>query len=218
MNIYQKLQLCRVKLQELELKKTGWNKFSEYSYFELDDFLPSINKILNENGLCTVVTFTETAQLTLIDCDKPEDKIIFESPICEIPTLKACHKIQGLGALQSYLRRYLYINLFEITEPDALDASTGKPETNGKKPEEPKKPTDIKPVDQETLQKLKVALYEMAGKDKEKSLDLLEKYTSFTNKEGKEIKGKRDFAKLSEAQVRATWGQVKKDLEAKKAS
>lgn len=40
MNIYKKLQKCRVDLQNSNLKKSGNNKFAGYSYFELGDFLP----------------------------------------------------------------------------------------------------------------------------------------------------------------------------------
>ena len=33
-------------------------------------------------------------------------------------TLKGCNEIQGLGAIQTYQRRYLYMNAFEISEND----------------------------------------------------------------------------------------------------
>jgi hypothetical protein len=48
--------------------------------------------------------------------------------------LKGCHDVQNLGAVQTYLRRYLWTNAFEIVEHDALDATTGKEEPV-KKPE-----------------------------------------------------------------------------------
>ena len=38
MNIYEKLQKCRVDLQQMNIKKSGKNKFSGYMYFELGDF------------------------------------------------------------------------------------------------------------------------------------------------------------------------------------
>jgi hypothetical protein len=40
--------------------------------------------------------------------------------------LKGCHDVQNLGAVQTYLRRYLWTNAFEIVEHDALDATTGE--------------------------------------------------------------------------------------------
>jgi len=39
--------------------------------------------------------------------------------------LKGCHEVQNLGAVLSYLRRYLWQTAFEIVEHDALDATTG---------------------------------------------------------------------------------------------
>jgi hypothetical protein len=40
--------------------------------------------------------------------------------------LKGCHDVQNLGAVQTYLRRYLWVNAFEIVEHDALEPLTGK--------------------------------------------------------------------------------------------
>jgi hypothetical protein len=46
--------------------------------------------------------------------------------------LKGCHDVQNLGAVISYLRRYLWTNAFEIVEHDVLDATTGSVEPLGK--------------------------------------------------------------------------------------
>jgi hypothetical protein len=48
--------------------------------------------------------------------------------------LKGCHDVQNLGAVQTYLRRYLWVNAFEIVENDQLEAVTGKDEP-AKKPD-----------------------------------------------------------------------------------
>ena len=37
--VYEKLQKARIKLQNTALKKSGYNRFAEYKYFELGDFL-----------------------------------------------------------------------------------------------------------------------------------------------------------------------------------
>ena len=44
-NIYEKLQECRVELQKMNLKKTGENKFAGFKYYELADFLPTVNEL-----------------------------------------------------------------------------------------------------------------------------------------------------------------------------
>ena len=126
MNVYQKLQAARIKLQNTKLSKSGHNKFAGYQYFELGDFLPTIQSIFADVGLCGAVSFTpELALLTITNCDKPEETIVFSSPMAEA-NLKGCHPIQNLGAVETYQRRYLWVTALEIVEHDVLDATTGK--------------------------------------------------------------------------------------------
>jgi len=129
MNVYKKLQQARIKLQSAPLKKSGRNTFAKYEYFELADFLPTIQTIFAEVGLCGTVSFgTELATLTIVDTDATTDTqpnfVIFSSPM-STAELKGCHAIQNLGAVQTYLRRYLWVAAMEIVEHDALDATTG---------------------------------------------------------------------------------------------
>lgn len=139
MSVYKKLQDARIKLQNTALKKSGHNKFVGYYYFELGDFLPAIQKINSELGLCGVVSFNhEMAFLQIIDVEDGTS-IMFTSPMSSA-ALKGCHDVQNLGAVQTYLRRYLWVNAFEIVEHDALDATLGS--------DAPKKPNTVaaKPV------------------------------------------------------------------------
>jgi len=123
MNVYQKLQAARIKLQGKQLKKSGHNKFAGYNYFELGDFLPAIQEIFSEVGLCGTVSFDlEFAQLRVTNVEDPTDFVIFTSPMSSA-ALKGCHDVQNLGAVQTYLRRYLWVNTMEIVEHDALDAA-----------------------------------------------------------------------------------------------
>lgn len=139
MNVYQKLAATRVQLQELKLKKSGLNKFAGYDYYQLGDFIPACNKLAQENGLCPVVSFTaETATMTIYDSDKPEDCIVFTSPMSEAK-LKGVHEVQNLGAVQTYERRYLYQTAFEIVENDWVDASEGTDTPAPKKAQRPAK-------------------------------------------------------------------------------
>ena len=128
MNIYQKLQSARCRLQELNLKKSGNNKFAGYSYYELGDILPAINNINKELGLCTHITFNnEFATLSIIDADSIEYRdMVFTSPMSKA-NLKGAHDIQNLGAVETYQRRYLYMSAYEIVEHDAVASSKGKP-------------------------------------------------------------------------------------------
>ena len=122
MSVHKKLMQARVKLQGIELKKSGQNKFAGYSYFELGDFLPHIQNIFNELGLCGVVSYnTEYAQLCITDVEDGT-VIVITSPMAEA-NLKGTHPIQNLGAVETYQRRYLWMTAMEIVEHDILDAS-----------------------------------------------------------------------------------------------
>ena len=120
--VHKKLMQARIMLQNAPLKKSGHNKFAGYSYFELGDFIPTINQIFNEVGLCGVVSYdTEIASLTITDTDDGTN-IIITSPMADA-NLKGCHPIQNLGAVETYTRRYLWVTAMEIVEHDALDSS-----------------------------------------------------------------------------------------------
>ncbi|WP_346980421.1 ERF family protein [Clostridium perfringens] len=121
LNIYQKIQKARVDLQNKDLKKTGYNKYSNYKYFELGDFLPHINDICNEIGLYTEFSYEEKlATLTIYNTENLEEKRIWTTPV-EVATLKGCSTIQNIGGTQSFARRYLYMMAFEIAETDVID-------------------------------------------------------------------------------------------------
>ena len=120
--VHKKLMQARIMLQNAPLKKSGHNKFAGYSYFELGDFIPTINQIFNEIGLCGVVSYdTEIASLTITDVDDGTSLVI-TSPMADA-NLKGCHPIQNLGAVETYTRRYLWVTAMEIVEHDALDSS-----------------------------------------------------------------------------------------------
>ena len=122
MGVHKKLMDARIQLQAAPLKKSGHNKFAGYSYFELGDFLPTINQIFAKVGLCGVVSFDkELATLTITDTDDGS-QINLTSPMADA-NLKGCHPIQNLGAVETYTRRYLWVSAMEIVEHDALDSS-----------------------------------------------------------------------------------------------
>ncbi len=131
--VYEKLQEARIRLQAAPLKKSGHNKFAGYQYFELGDFLPTINQIFHDLGLCSIVSFTKDyAELRIVDTTDGH-YITFSSPMADA-NLKGCHPIQNLGAVETYSRRYLYVTALEIVEHDALDATTGAAEPKSAKP------------------------------------------------------------------------------------
>lgn len=135
MNVYEKLQECRCILQQKKLKKSGKNSFAGFEYFELKDFLPTLNQIFQEKGLCTNFSIAQdNASLEIINTEKPEEKIEFTSPIADLD-LKGCNKIQALGGVHTYMKRYLYLNALEIVEADLFDGLTGSGNLTEKTPE-----------------------------------------------------------------------------------
>lgn len=134
MSIYKKLQDARIKLQNTELKKSGHNKFAGYKYFELGDFLPAIQKICSEMSLCGVVSFDHNMAYLQINDTEDGTSVMFTSPMSSA-ALKGCHDVQNLGAVQTYLRRYLWVNAFEIVEHDAIEPVTNPNEAPAKKPD-----------------------------------------------------------------------------------
>ena len=122
MSVHKKLMQARIQLQGTKLTKSGKNKFAGYSYFELGDFLPTIQDIFNQIGLCGFVSFgKDLATLTITDVDGGGE-ITITSPMAEA-NLKGTHPIQNLGAVETYNRRYLWMAAMEIVEHDILDAS-----------------------------------------------------------------------------------------------
>jgi len=131
--VYSKLQKARVLLQEQPLKKSGFNSFAGFKYFELADFLPSINVIFDNLGLCSVFSISEgIATLRIFDSESG-GVVYFRSPIADAASGKA-PPIQALGSMHTYLRRYLFLNALEITEHDAVDATIKKDEPKSAKP------------------------------------------------------------------------------------
>ena len=124
-NIYQKLMDVRTNFHKLELKKSGHNKFANFKYFELGDFLVPATKLLNEIGLCPIITFTdELAKMTLVNTDNPSETIEFTSPMRDLE-LKGANSMQSLGGCETYQTRYLYIQLLNIVENDSFDRVSG---------------------------------------------------------------------------------------------
>lgn len=144
MNIYKKIQKVKKELSERELKKSGKNDFSGFSYYELGDFLPSIIELCNKYGLFTKIDFHdkfnlnttkngaeetvidtkfgEAATLTIINTDKIDEIETYSCDVKEL-NLKGANSIQNYGGVQTYLRRYLYMNAFDIVEADMFDTS-----------------------------------------------------------------------------------------------
>jgi hypothetical protein len=144
-NVYEKLSIARVKLQQSEIKKSGSNTHLNFSYMELDDFLPKVNEINAELKLLTVFSIDrEKATCVVINVEKPDERITFESQTEHAKLQGNAAPIQELGSQHTYMRRYLYLMVYEISESDSLDGTIGSDKSKKAKPEggAPKKDVD----------------------------------------------------------------------------
>ena len=134
-NIYLKLQQARCELTKAVTKKSGWNEYSHYHYFQLDDFMAQAKEILAKHHLFSffnifpqevdgstgVVTNPERAVLEIVDADKPSDVIRWTTETADA-TMKGATPIQTLGSKHTYMRRYLWLEAMEIAVCDDVDA------------------------------------------------------------------------------------------------
>lgn len=142
MNVMSKLQKCRAELGNTKLKKTGKNPFARFDYFQLEDFMPTVNALFDKYGLFSQFNIcAESAELVIYNTAKTDEVVKFTSPIADA-SVKGCSAIQAIGSANTYMRRYLYMNALEISEGDALDAAVG----DDKHPPVEFKPTKPVPV------------------------------------------------------------------------
>ena len=161
-NIYAKLIEARRLFLSSGVKKTGVNRYAEFKYFTLDDIIPEKQKIFEALGLIDVISFGEDlATLTLINASNPAEIIVFTSPLREDESLIK-NPIQKLGAIETYVRRYLYMLVLDIVESDTVDAVSDKPDTEGTKTESTPKKTK-RPATTEEREETKAELINQGG-------------------------------------------------------
>ena len=149
LNLFMKIQTVKSKLLQANLKKSWENKHAWFKYYELWDFLPAIVELCKENKLFTQVLFdNDTATLLIIDWDDPTQIVQYTSPMRDVD-LKWCQPIQALWAVETYQRRYLYLNAFDIVENDTLDAVAWDDN------KQEKKKTEVKKFGNEDLERMK---------------------------------------------------------------
>lgn len=173
-NVYQKLIKAREQFLNADVQKTGKNMHLSFKYFELDDIVPAAIRIFSAVGLVPAVNFTaDTATMTIVNTDNPEDTVAFVAPFNQIAPIvsntgkQATNEMQALGSSITYMRRYLYMMALDICESDSIDANAGKPvtapapaETAPKAPATPQQRQEVKeeltaPADNATTLQIK---------------------------------------------------------------
>ena len=132
----------RVKLQNSKIKKSGKNKSTGFEYFELADFLPILNELMLDEKVNDRFYIKDNyASLELQKGNETNTYtmpfVLFDTPLnfkkdkngnfmkdCNGNYLKvkSMQDIQYLGALNTYYKRYLYLNAFGITDGEIIDS------------------------------------------------------------------------------------------------
>lgn len=133
MNVRQKLAKARLYFLNQKVTKSGKNMHLEFKYFELEDIVPPAIRIFARVGLTTNVEFTDTAAvMNVFNTDNSDEAPIpFTVPYREVKPIisnqgkEVTNPMQALGSSITYLRRYLWMAVLDITEPDDVDANLG---------------------------------------------------------------------------------------------
>lgn len=117
------------RILQSNLKKSGNNKFAKFKYYELQDIVPTIVTLCEEYGVYTEFSFTEKLGILRIsDAEIEEGKEREITVPMAKAEIKGCNEVQLLGGSITYLKRYLLMNAFDITENDHFDGLELKPE------------------------------------------------------------------------------------------
>lgn len=202
-DIHQKLCNIQNKLIDCNIKKSGYNKFQKYNYYDLKDLLPPILRLCEEYGCCIYFIFIDNHAILKFFTNDGEQEINTRIPMPElVPINKGSNMIQSLGAYQTYAKKYLLMNLFGICEVDEIDRGFSE----NMKDESIKHSVDSsKKESSQPSPKSKSA----SNSDKPLGWDKVEEFLSNTSTKDVSELTKEDFNK-------ARWNMAKKGLISKK--
>lgn len=129
-NIYEKLEQLRVSFLNCKPEKTGWNPFSKFYYFALEDIVPVAEPLCQAIGLCAfpdieIEDGNKFAVMYLVDMDNTSIQLRFRIPMAEIDN-SGMKSMQDIGAVKTYARRYLWLDILNSAEfDDEIDATSG---------------------------------------------------------------------------------------------
>lgn len=150
MNVWSKLLAVRNEFYSAGAKKTGKNLHAEFMYFELVDIVPVAAPLFAKYNLLLLPTFVNgNAVATVVNIEKPDETINFSIPLQFIaePGKFRMNEVQGVGAVVTYYRRYLYMIVLDLVEADGFDGTSSgnsdEEETPAPVPASKKKPATI---------------------------------------------------------------------------
>jgi hypothetical protein len=129
--LHHRMSQIKMELSKCKIPKSGHNKFSNFYYHELTDFMPFINELNVKHGVNAYPKFLKQegiCVLTLVNSDDKEDFYDVVIPYIDAEMLSkgggpsAVDAIQRLGSTITYNRRYLYQSAYDIVESDGVDS------------------------------------------------------------------------------------------------
>lgn len=120
--VLNKINKIRKDFLEKNIKKTGKNKFANFDYYELSDFIPTVIELENKYNVISLFEEIDDNKAILRVCDIDTGQAFeFKTKVANVNVDKMID-IQKLGAEHTYLKRYLYLNYLNLTEPDTVDS------------------------------------------------------------------------------------------------
>ena len=101
--------------QELPSKKTTQYMFNNETGEKTSEIISEENNF----------QYIEYANLLVVDVETGDEEL-FRKETANV-SLQAAQPIQNLGGKSTYMKRYMYMDVFEINENDAVEGETGKP-------------------------------------------------------------------------------------------
>ncbi|RAP51206.1 MAG: hypothetical protein BZ133_03700 [Methanosphaera sp. SHI613] len=122
-----KIMQARKMFKDKGITKSGYNHFQNFAYYELKDIIPEAIEICIELKLATKFTYENNLyKLKVYDLENKE-QTEFCMPGKDYKNEgNINNQLQNLGKIQTYIRRYLYLQFLDITENDVVDASKPK--------------------------------------------------------------------------------------------
>ena len=126
--LYKKLQNARLQFKEKHIKARGRNDFNHFDYITLEDIVLEAIPILLENQLSIHQKFYQQPPLVeLIDLETGYSEDFGSNVTFTVDGGNNNQRLQALGSTESYIRRYIYLQILDIVESDP-DRDFGKPE------------------------------------------------------------------------------------------
>lgn len=217
MTVHEKLLHLRLEFAASGVKKTGINMNSAvpFDWYQLEDIMPTFQRLCDKYRLIAYSSITrEGAYAMIVDLDNTEGEVRFAIPYADNTIIETkdgravTTPMQALGGGITFLRRYLYYLILDLTQSDEVNQNIGLEDKSAtvqrkatrKAPPTPEKREEIKEqvaapngqANKMQIASLKKKLGEL-GKEDPSQLDYIkgivtgtENFTKMTKQEGED--------------------------------